>query len=216
MFRFKVLLSCLVVFSVSVETLAFDNPGSRPSYLVDSMDEGELKDKLQSCAGAPFLKNDFSIAHRGAPLRFPEHTKESYLAAADMGAGIMECDVTFTKDRELVCRHSQCDLHTTTNILAVPELAAKCSQGFSPAILDKATGKVIKPASAKCCTSDITVDASIEIYSLLGARIMTIENPVRGNNRIEIDESVFRSSGFIIVEVQNQSSTQTHLVSVVK
>ena len=64
--------------------------------------------------------------------------------------------------------------------------------------------------------SYITVDASIEIYNLLGARIMTIENPVRGNNRIEIDESVFRSSGFIIVEVQNQSSTQTHLVSVVK
>ncbi len=25
--------------------------------------------------------------------------------------------VTFTKDRELVCRHAQCDLHTTTNIL---------------------------------------------------------------------------------------------------
>ena len=31
-----------------------------------------------------------------------------------MGAGIVECDVTFTKDKELVCRHSQCDLHTTT------------------------------------------------------------------------------------------------------
>ena len=167
MFRFKVLLSCLLVLSINVETLAFDNPGSRPSYLVDSMDEGELKDKLQSCAGAPFLKTDFSIAHRGAPLRFPEHTKESYLAAADMGAGIMECDVTFTRDRELVCRHSQCDLHTTTNILAVPELAAKCSQGFSPAILDKTTGKVIKPASAKCCTSDITVD---EFLSLKGKR----------------------------------------------
>ena len=50
-----------------------------------------------------------------------------------MGAGIIECDVTFTKDRELVCRHSQCDLHTTTNILTVPELAAKCTQAFSPA-----------------------------------------------------------------------------------
>jgi glycerophosphoryl diester phosphodiesterase len=69
-----------------------------------------------------------------------------------MGAGIIECDVTFTKDRELVCRHSQCDLHTTTNILTVPELAAKCTQTFSPA--DPATGK---KASAKCCTSDITL-----------------------------------------------------------
>jgi glycerophosphoryl diester phosphodiesterase len=52
----------------------------------------------------------------------------------------------------LVCRHSQCDLHTTTNILSVPALAAKCSQSFSPA--DPATGK---KASAKCCTSDITL-----------------------------------------------------------
>jgi glycerophosphoryl diester phosphodiesterase len=69
-----------------------------------------------------------------------------------MGAGILECDVTFTKDRELVCRHSQCDLHTTTNILAVSELAAKCRQPFAPA--DPQLGT---PASAMCCTSDITL-----------------------------------------------------------
>jgi glycerophosphoryl diester phosphodiesterase len=60
--------------------------------------------------------------------------------------------VTFTRDRALVCRHSQCDLHTTTNILAIPDLAAKCTQGFSPA--DPATGK---RAAAKCCTSDLTL-----------------------------------------------------------
>jgi glycerophosphoryl diester phosphodiesterase len=83
---------------------------------------------------------------------FPEHSRESYIAAARMGAGVIECDVTFTRDRQLVCRHSQCDLHTTTNILAVPDLAQKCSQSFSPA--DPATGK---KASAKCCTSDITL-----------------------------------------------------------
>ena len=92
---------------------------------------------------------DFSIGHRGAPLQFPEHTRESYLAAAKMGAGILECDVTFTKDRQLVCRHSQCDLHTTTNILATP-LAAQCSQPFQPATAEG-------PASARCCTSDITL-----------------------------------------------------------
>ncbi len=50
-------------------------------------------------------------------MQFPEHTKVSYLAAARMGAGIIECDVTFTKDTELVCRHSQCNLHATTDIL---------------------------------------------------------------------------------------------------
>ena len=62
----------------------------------------------------------FSIAHRGAPLQFPEHTKESYEAGARMGAGIVECDVTFTKDGQLVCRHDECDLHTTTNIVNTP------------------------------------------------------------------------------------------------
>ncbi|WP_299714015.1 glycerophosphodiester phosphodiesterase family protein [Tardiphaga sp.] len=125
--------------------------GPRPFYLVDKMKDGPLKARLAACTG-PFHKTDFSIAHRGAPLQFPEHSAESYRAAARMGAGVIECDVTFTKDRQLVCRHSQCDLHTTTNILSVPELAAKCSQGFVPA--DPATGR---KASAKCCTSDITL-----------------------------------------------------------
>ncbi len=130
--------------------------GPRPVFLVNDMDESRLKRKLQSCAKKPNKKSDFSIGHRGAPLQFPEHTKESYEAAALMGAGILECDVTFTKDRELVCRHSQCDLHTTTNILATP-LAAKCSEPFKPAEFDPMTGELIAPASAKCCTSDITL-----------------------------------------------------------
>lgn len=126
--------------------------GPRPYYLIDQMKDGALKSKLAQCMAGPFTKSEFSIGHRGAPMQFPEHTKESYVAAARMGAGILECDVTSTKDRELVCRHSQCDLHTTTNILAIPDLAAKCSEPFSPA--DPATGK---EASAKCCTSDITL-----------------------------------------------------------
>ena len=126
--------------------------GPRPLYLVDDMDESELQAMLRRCASGPFERTDFSIGHRGAPLQFPEHTEESYRAAARMGAGILECDVTFTKDRELVCRHSQCDLHTTTTILAVPELAAKCRQPFTPA--DPQLGT---PASAMCCTSDLTL-----------------------------------------------------------
>jgi glycerophosphoryl diester phosphodiesterase len=135
----------------SVPLAAEAQIGPRPFYLVDKMKDGPLKEKLKACTG-PFHKTDFSIGHRGAALMFPEHSREAYMAAARMGAGIIECDVTFTKDRQLVCRHSQCDLHTTTNILAVPALAAKCTQGFSPA--DPATGK---KASAKCCTSDITL-----------------------------------------------------------
>ncbi|MDT8283580.1 MAG: glycerophosphodiester phosphodiesterase family protein [Gammaproteobacteria bacterium] len=131
--------------------------GPRPFFLIEDMDESKLKESLKQCENGPFFRTDFSIGHRGAGMQFPEHTKESYEAAAKMGAGILECDVTFTKDRELVCRHSQCDLHTTTNILAIPELASKCSVPFTPAILG-VSGEVIEPATARCCTSDISVD----------------------------------------------------------
>jgi glycerophosphoryl diester phosphodiesterase len=129
--------------------------GARPRYLVEDMDEGWLKRTLQQCLEDDARVTDFSIGHRGACLGFPEHTRESYEAAARMGAGIVECDVTFTRDRELVCRHSQCDLHTTTNILATP-LARKCAQGFVPARHDDA-GNLVSPASARCCTSDISL-----------------------------------------------------------
>ncbi|WP_437578844.1 glycerophosphodiester phosphodiesterase family protein [Sorangium sp. So ce887] len=126
--------------------------GPRPYYLVEDMDEGELKEALLACSEGSFERTDFSIGHRGACMQFPEHTRESYEAAARMGAGIVECDVAFTKDRQLVCRHAQCDLHTTTNILAIPELAEKCSEPFVPADAEAGT-----PASVKCCTSDITL-----------------------------------------------------------
>src|SRR5262245_48528185 len=129
--------------------------GPRPFFLVNDMTDSRLKRELLSCSGAPVRKTDFSIGHRGAALQFPEHTRESYEAGARMGAGILECDVTFTKDLELVCRHAQNDLHTTTNILATP-LAATCRQPFSPAVFD-AIGNLVTPATAECLTSDITL-----------------------------------------------------------
>lgn len=123
--------------------------GPRPFFLVNDMQDGDLKKALQECSNGPFYKSDFSIGHRGAALQFPEHTQQSYEAAARMGAGIVECDVTFTKDKELVCRHSQCDLETTTNILET-DLAGKCT---TPPDMSSDTPY----ANAKCCTSDITV-----------------------------------------------------------
>jgi glycerophosphoryl diester phosphodiesterase len=155
-FRVIRILALLVLSAASIFAQASSPSravqlGPRPFYLVDDMDAGLLKDKLQSCAAGPFRKTDFSISHRGAGLQIPEHTRESYVAAAVQGAGIIECDVAFTKDRQLVCRHSQCDLHTTTNILVTP-LAAKCTQGFTP--YDAASKTA---ASARCCTSDITL-----------------------------------------------------------
>jgi glycerophosphoryl diester phosphodiesterase len=119
--------------------------GVRPYYLVQGMDPGKLKDKLLSCENGPFRRTDFSIAHRGAPLQFPEHTKEAYTAGARMGAGIVECDVTFTSDGALVCRHDECDLATTTNIVTTP-LNNQCTVPWS--------GASSKP---KCCASDVTL-----------------------------------------------------------
>ena len=132
--------------------------GPRPFFLVNDMTDSALKRDLQACAQdrEVYKRKDFSIGHRGAPLQFPEHTKESYEAAARMGAGIVECDVTFTKDKQLVCRHAQNDLHTTTNILATP-LAATCIKPFTPATFN-ANGTVrITAASAECRTSEITL-----------------------------------------------------------
>ncbi len=123
--------------------------GPRPFFLVEDMEKSELKSALQQCSEGPFYKSDFSIGHRGAALQFPEHTKQSYEAAARMGAGIVECDVTFTKDKELVCRHSQCDLETTTNILET-NLAGKCS--VQPDLTSDTPYK-----NVSCCTSDITL-----------------------------------------------------------
>ncbi|WP_299440470.1 glycerophosphodiester phosphodiesterase family protein [uncultured Rhodospira sp.] len=135
--------------------------GPRPYFLVDSMEDSALKEKLLSCAAGPFEPTLFSIGHRGAAMQFPEHTKESYVAAARMGAGIIECDVTFTADKELVCRHAQNDLHTTTNIL-VTDLAGKCTHGFVPASGDE-------KAKAECRTSDITLEEFLSLEGKMDA-----------------------------------------------
>ena len=107
--------------------------GPRPFYLVDGMDDGRLKDRLMQCKKGPFYRSDFSIGHRGAALQFPEHTKESYKAAARQGAGIVECDVTFTNDRSWCAgtRRMTCIRRPTY----CRRLAANCKT-FTPATFD--------------------------------------------------------------------------------
>ena len=109
------------------------------------------------CSSEPLRLSEFSISHRGAPLGYPEHTQEGYLAAIEMGAGSIECDVVLTKDKQLVCRHSQCDLHRTTNILQT-DLSDSCVEPFE-------ASESGSNASAKCCASDITLS---EFKSLCG------------------------------------------------
>jgi glycerophosphoryl diester phosphodiesterase len=137
--------------------------GARPAFLVNDMRDGPLKTRLAACLGAPPRRTPFSIGHRGAGIVFPEHTREAYEAGYRMGAGTLECDVTFTKDLALVCRHSQNDLATTTNILVTP-LAATCVTPFRPARLDE-RGRVVRAARAECRTSELSV---AEFKSLRG------------------------------------------------
>jgi glycerophosphoryl diester phosphodiesterase len=181
--------------------------GPRPYFLVDDMSESRLKDKLssQKCQERRFQKSDFSIGHRGAALQFPEHTRESYMAAARMGAGIVECDVTFTKDKELVCRHAQNDLHTTTNILLVPELAAKCTKPFTPASFD-ANGNRLTAASAECRTSDITLAEFKTLRGKMDAsnpNAKTAEEYVGGTASFRTDLYAGPSSGTLMTHKES-------------
>lgn len=145
----------LALALIAPPALADVQLGPRPGYLVDRMADSPLKDRLAACQG-PFTPSTFSVAHRGAPLMFPEHTEESYRAAARMGAGVQECDVTFTKDLQLVCRHAQDDLHATTNIL-LTDLAAKCTRPFVPG------------QGAECRTSDLTLDEFLSLTAKMDA-----------------------------------------------
>jgi glycerophosphoryl diester phosphodiesterase len=151
-------LAVVLVRAGAVESQPVDTRvelGPRPEFLVRDLEGGELEQRLTACLDEPPRRTAFSIGHRGAGIVFPEHTREAYEAAYRMGAGTLECDVTFTKDLELVCRHAQNDLATTTDILLTP-LARTCIEPFSPALLDE-SGRVRRPARAECRTSELTL-----------------------------------------------------------
>jgi len=137
-----------ILFSFSIGLVEAE-PADRFQYLVGELNKSSLKTKLSECLSLPVRSTDFSISHRGAPRGYPEHSREGYLAAIEMGAGLVECDAVLTKDRELVCRHSECDLHRTTNVLKT-ELASQCNAPFEP-------WKPGSRATARCCTSDLTL-----------------------------------------------------------
>ena len=141
----------------AAELPRLDAPFERPRALARRLEAGPLRTALTSCEG-PYPTSRYSIAHRGAPLGYPEHTREGYIAAARMGAGVIECDVVPTSDGELVCRHDVCDLHETTNILDTA-IAETCDVPFTPA------GDDGSPAHARCCTSALTTQ---EFKSLCG------------------------------------------------
>lgn len=150
-------LLALLLLLAPLPVLATDSPPeatARVRYLVEALAPGALRDRLQACLANPraaLAPNRFSLGHRGAPFGFPEHSVEGYRAAAAQGAGRVECDATPTRDGMLVCRHAQCDLQSTTDILLTP-LAGRCRTPFTPA--EPGRGTV---ASARCCTSDLSL-----------------------------------------------------------
>jgi glycerophosphoryl diester phosphodiesterase len=175
------LLSLVAPLAGLAGEIVAPRPDPRPVALVAGLEPGPLKTELAACVDSPVRRTAFALGHRGAPLRLPEHTRESYLAAAAQGAGVIECDVTFTRDKQLVCRHAQNDLHTTTDILLTP-LASRCTRPFQPARFD-GKGALVAPAQAECRTSDLTL---AEFRTLRGKhdgfdpRALSAEQFVRG------------------------------------
>ncbi|NQY52529.1 MAG: glycerophosphodiester phosphodiesterase [Campylobacteraceae bacterium] len=203
----NIILSISVfLFCLSISLFAKENIqlGVRPYYLINTMSESKIKNELLACKNKTNKRSTFSIGHRGAPLQFPEHTRESYEAAARMGAGIIECDVTFTKDKVLVCRHSQSDLHATTNIL-LTALKNKCSEAFTPAEFSK-SGELIKDANALCKTTDITL---AEFKTLKGKMDST-------NKKAKTVEEYVNSTASFRTDLYTQEGTLlTHKESIV-
>jgi glycerophosphoryl diester phosphodiesterase len=68
------------------------------------------------------------IGHRGAPAYRPEHTRESYELAIDLGADMIEPDLVVSRDGALVVRHESA-LSLSTDVASRPEFAARRRPG---------------------------------------------------------------------------------------
>jgi glycerophosphoryl diester phosphodiesterase len=69
------------------------------------------------------------VGHRGAPAYRPEHTRESYELAIDLGADMIEPDVLVSRDGALVVRHESA-LSLTTDVARRPEFAGRRRTGL--------------------------------------------------------------------------------------
>jgi glycerophosphoryl diester phosphodiesterase len=197
----------LIASAAAAQTQPADAPvqlGPRPYFLVEDMRPGALRDELMACFADQPRRTAFSIGHRGAPLQFPEHTRESYLAAYRMGAGMLECDVTFTRDKELVCRHSQNDLATSTNIL-LTDLAGTCVVPFTPAEI-ATDGTLLQPARAECRTSEITLAEFKTLRGKMDAfepRSQTVDQFVAANTPFRTELYAGATSGTLMTHAES-------------
>jgi glycerophosphoryl diester phosphodiesterase len=68
------------------------------------------------------------VGHRGAPAYRPEHTRESFELAVDLGADMIEPDLVVSRDGALVVRHESA-LSLTTDVAAHAEFAGRRRPG---------------------------------------------------------------------------------------
>ena len=132
--------------------------GPRPFYLVEDMEDSPLKKKLKRCTKMPvFFRSDFSIGHRGAALQFPEHTKESYEAAAAMVPASWSVTSPLRRMKNWSAAIPSAIFTPPPTSWPFRNLPPSAPRLFTPAVLDE-NGDVVTPASAQCCTSDITLE----------------------------------------------------------
>lgn len=68
------------------------------------------------------------VGHRGAPAYRPEHTRESFELALDLGADMVEPDLVVSRDGALVVRHESA-LSLSTDVSSRPEFADRRRAG---------------------------------------------------------------------------------------
>ncbi len=68
------------------------------------------------------LGRPFILAHRGVMRSQPENTLRSFAAALDQGADLLETDLHFSKDNEIVLMHDPTVDRTTDGTGAVREM----------------------------------------------------------------------------------------------
>ena len=68
------------------------------------------------------------VGHRGAPAYRPEHTRESFELAVDLGADMIEPDLVVSRDGALVVRHENA-LSLSTDVASRPEFADRRRPG---------------------------------------------------------------------------------------
>jgi glycerophosphoryl diester phosphodiesterase len=68
------------------------------------------------------------VGHRGAPAYRPEHTRESFELAVDLGADMIEPDLVVSRDGALVVRHETA-LSLSTDVASRPEFADRRRPG---------------------------------------------------------------------------------------